>query len=248
MFPAMLLPVAGWIAAQFYTARIRHTFDFTGALVHTLAIDVFAVLLLLSMLINCALVSSRLRDGQWSLVRPTRFPLVEAVTIATSSAWLATVCLSDGSVSVAEPILATSIAVASVLVFACALRTDAASRGARAARRAASAVALTSEQRVRLRRLRWQVPIALVGVLIVAVATTESVPVTHRNCTFEGAFSDSLGRLQVSSERCGDFSFRGDPRLFHSVSESGKSYDIVTRGFDLDFPPIPHVSSIVEVR
>ncbi len=250
MYPALLLPIAGWIASHGIAERITHVDAFTGAGIHELISQSFAVIFLLSMIINVTLISFRYTDRPLSLTKITGFPLWELLLIVISGWWVFSISIAtDDAIEFGEILAGLGIAGISIVIFVLALRHDPRERVARRARLQARRAAESLKTVRQLEVRAWGAIIVWIVVLAACLATWASVQlpvVIHPNCEVNGYFY-TQGTITLSSTNCGDFQLDGNLAAAEAIGSDG-SYDIVTRGYDFGFPPLPHIVELTRVQ
>ncbi len=245
VFPAVVLPVGVWVWTQGAVSRITEFNQYTAAWVHTLAVSTFAVVLAASMLTNAIIVTRRAPLRPVSLTRFSAFPLWQGLLLVATISWGLVASTSESAVSPAEPILAVLVAALSVGVFVLTVRLDPTVRAARARQIALRRRAAGPEWRRRGIRRRTIVLAAVLTLVAGTIAALAFVPVTRTGCEFTGGgsfTSEGTTRWQLFSENCGDFSSRAsDPRIEELADGT---YTVVTRGYQLDFIPMPIIVSL----
>jgi len=229
------IPVIGWIVAQSFTERIGENYEYTGALIHSLATSTFAVILLASAVTNAIIISVRARYRPRSY-RTSRYVLWQAGLVTLSLAWLASVF--SAKAELVETALGTLIAGVSIVVCVFAsLRDPDATRARLEARDGRS-----PEYRRRVRRARILVPAIVGALLIVAAVIAQNIEVVHRDCRVDG-WGNFNGDTSLFTTNCGDFAFSGEADLDLYM---GTTLDITTRGYRPGVGIQPIVVSVVE--
>jgi hypothetical protein len=261
MFPALAIPVAGFLVAAELTAWIPIAADGTMAIVNMLAVDFFAAVLAVSMLIN-AIVATARRGSRPSAYRAfAKLPFFVYLLLGLGIAWLVVLVISRGVIQLAEPLLAISIAAVSIVVCVFATLPDAASRQYAAERRSLRAIqfaALPAEVRMARRRTRRRL-LAIGGILIAAalvvggavVAVGAIVPVRHTNCEINSIFyGDDGSPVKIDTTHCGSFDYAGGAAAYNRLSRTLElaTVDIVSKGWTLDLPPAQTAISITRHR
>lgn len=222
------IPVTGWVVAQTLTSRIDHPSGFTGSYVHALAASTFAVILLVSAVINAVVVTMREADGPRSY-RWGRLGAWQVSLLALELAWLTCIVIGDPGYN-AEFIFGIGIAAASCVVFAFATSKDLDAASRRFAR-----IAARSPNVVRRDRMsKLTISVALGSVASAVLLVLFFVPLPHQDCEVTGTGATSSANSVYTS--CGDFvydaaKFSPDALLF-----SETPLDITTQGFQV-LPP-----------
>jgi hypothetical protein len=252
-FPALAIPVAGWIIAQGFTGRIPRADDWTGAFIHTLTVDVFAVVLFLSVLLNAIIITARTPNRPASYLRFVRLPLSVLLLVSLGLVWIGELVSSRGETTPLEPFTAFAIAVVSVRTFFYARRRDAASALLKRKRKAARAAYLQTmppDVLARRRALVWYPVSVFVAVVIAtgsgAYTAGSVIPVTHRHCEVSAWGNVDNGPAQIDTRGCGTFTF-GGPHPLRTVDralDKSAYLTIVSRGWTLGLPPLQTAISI----
>ncbi|MET4706040.1 hypothetical protein [Frigoribacterium sp. UYMn621] len=243
----VLVPIAGWIVAQSLTSRIARNDEYTGALIHTLAASVFAVILGLSAVTNAIIVTLRFRDRPSSF-RFRRFPLGLLILATVAVSWL--ICLVVGNIAQSvEFWMAIPLALASVYVFIQILQRDHASTGARRERLAARRDARSPASQRRVSVAKWLVPIGVVVVLLGIGTVSEIVPMVHVGCQIQ-EYGNFDGNYSMMTD-CGSFAVQSDAASKRAASKafySSRLVTITTRGYAFGIPPLGIVTQITSTR
>jgi len=229
------IPVLGWIAAQSFTERIAHNYDFTAALFHTYATSSFAVIFFLSAVTNAVIVSVRARYRPRSH-RLSHYVVGQSALILLAAGWLFTVSVDGEWTQFTENILGALIAAVSIVVCVFAARGDADATQARIQRWEAR----SPEARLRIKRTRLLAPVIAVALAITALVVVQNIETVHRGCVVNGTASFGSSDT-IYTTNCGDFAVESD-----ISAPMGATLDITTRGFRLGLPPQPLIVSVVE--
>jgi len=229
------IPVLGWIAAQSFTKRIAHNYDFTAELLHTYTASSFAIVFVLSAVTNAIIVSVRARYRPRSH-RASRYVVWQSALIALAVGWLFSLRVGEGWTQIVENILGTLIAAVSIVVCVFAAKGDAAARQSRRDRWEAR----SPEARLRITRTRLLVPVVAVVLAVAAVVVVQNSETLHPGCVVNGN-ADFDGSRSIYTTNCGDFAIESD-----NSAPMGSTLDITTRGFRFGLPPQPLVVSVVE--
>lgn len=226
------IPIAGWMVAQTLPSRIAIASEGNTALVHSVAASTFAVILLVSAVINAVLITSRTaslpRSYRWG-----RLGVWQAVLFVLELGWLTCIVIGTAGYNV-EPFFGVGIAAASCVVFAFARSKDPDA----ALRRSERVAARTPEatHRIRVAKMAIPVALALIGTLVVAVLAL--VPLTHYGCEVQGSGSVKTGGQSTFTvyTSCGDFVSDVPGSSNESLLYPQVPFDMTTQGFQL-IPP-----------
>jgi hypothetical protein len=246
MFPLPLIPVSAWFMAQSFTARIARNDQWTSALVHTLEVDVFAVILAISMLINATIVTVRRPITPLTFLRFGKLPLWVLIVFVLSLVWLVALSASPTDTSAIEQLAGVGVAASSIVTCTYASKQDRDSIILQRLRRTAMTgrlVSIPPQTRARRRKmlLAVVVPIATAALLTGAANVTagEIITVRHTNCSIGGLSEFGDGEILVDTTRCGSFAVDGGPRVYDRLSHAMDTSDftITSRGWTFGLPP-----------
>ncbi len=241
------IPIAGWLFAQLFTARIGLPSEFAGAYVHTLATSTFAVLLFLSAVTNALIVSFRSVDRPQSY-GSRGYLLFQTITLALSATWL--LCVTIGApAQLAETIAGGAIAIVSIAVFVLALWRDEVAREHRRTR-LNQRDSLRTPGAIRRAKLgRFIYPSAFGLAAIAAVIVVQSVPIVHHGCIIEGT-GQVNGSLDFYTD-CGNFAVNLSKLTSEQIDDffySRNALDITTRGYTFSGGIVPVAVDIVSAN
>lgn len=240
-YGAVVVAVAGWIAAQSSDDRTTEAWQFTGAMVHGLAASTFAVVFALSATLNALLVTTRLRDGPRSY-RLGGYPLWQGVVIVLGIGWATTVAVTIES-NWGEIAFGLGIAVASIGACVQAVRQDPESADRRVVRREMREQGRTDAQRRIIRRLRVGIPVAVGVMAITGIVVAQSVVVVYRDCTVIGT-GNFNGALSISTSDCGHFAVAPHLTMADLEGAYRDDVDFTTQGYAFGLPPEPVIIAI----
>jgi hypothetical protein len=253
MFPMVLIPIGAWVIAQGFTARITRNDEWTGAFVHTLEVDVFAVILVASMLINATIATVRRPIAPLTFRHFGKLPLSVLIVLVLSLVWLVALTASPSETSPVEQIAVIGLAACSVVTCTYASKRDKSSILAKQLRQSArfvrmQSVPLTVHDRRHTTGLAIGVPIVTALALFIGVAYTagEIFPVTHIGCAIDGISQVGTGYIQLDTTGCGSFDIDGGQGRYARYEKLAdlETVQIVSLGWTFDLPPRQHLISI----
>jgi hypothetical protein len=242
-YAPLVIPAAGWHAAQSSDDRTTEFSQFTAAWIHGLAASTFAIVFALSLILNAIVVTLRFRDAPRSY-RLTGYPLWQGLVAALGAGWAVTVALTIESTLI-ELVFGLGVAATSIGACVQAALVDPESADRREVRLAHEREARSPEQHATIRRLKVGIPIALGAAATVAVLLAQLVVVVHDDCDIVGT-GNVNGARSVYTETCGNFAVATHvpQSVLDTAFYGGDPVDITTQGYAFGIPPMPVIVGI----
>jgi hypothetical protein len=242
-YTPLVIPVAGWLAAQSSDDRTTEVWQFTAAWIHGLAASTFAIVFALSLLVNAVIVTTRFRDAPRSY-RLTGYPLWQGLVTALGVGWAVTVGLTIESTWV-EIAFGLGVAVTSIGACVQAALVDPESAERREVRLAREREARSPAQHATIRRLKVGIPVAIGAAAIIAGVLAQVLVVVHDDCDIVGT-GNFNGSRSIYTETCGNFavSTHIPQSVLDAAFYGNERVDITTQGYAFGIPPMPVIVEI----